>query len=63
MNQREQQRAISAMVYLKSQLNALIPQYQSESLASNNNLLGLEIIQRWIAIVRVAASAFMFVHC
>lgn len=48
MNCREHQRTASAVVYFKSQLDALIRQYQSDSLASSNNLLGLEVMQRWI---------------
>lgn len=63
MNQREHQRAISAMVFLKSHLDASIPQYQSDSLASKQQSSGLEITEKWIAIFRVAASAFLFVHC
>jgi len=63
VNQREHQRAISAMVYFISQIGALISQYQSDSLATNNSLLGLEITRRWTAIFSVAASAFVFVHC
>lgn len=63
MNQREHQRAIRAVVYWKSELDAFIPQYQSDSLASNDNLLGLEIPQRWAIISRISASPFVFVHC